>query len=440
MAKHPLIEAIDQSLDQGVSIAALRKQASQRLAHRPDLLAAAHHYLLAVEVARATPPAVDRSALPGWIFALWNGGMEIPQIASWLDTRLNRSDRLYAHHLLGQLAQQVGAPPALPPAQSLANGGAIALPEPQTAPPKLFDWGDLAPNGDQFRHVAIVGEPSTGKTTLAAWLCRLQTGKAHRKALTTRAKSGQWAGFEVIGKGRDFAALDRAYDHAVAAMTARLGDVDNVAEKGFLHLALDEIPAQSANVPNFRQRVGNLVREGREALIRLWILTQTDEVGPLGLEGEGGTKKAFIWVRLGEFATQHAKRLYTKKFLSDEEFTWLSQQQRPCMVGDKIAEIPNLATEAVDEVTASPAEVVDAAEVVDEVVDEVTAIPCGSGDPAIGAITEALSPEVLRSLPEAAKIDLARCWIKSGISKTSAIKLVWGFDGGDKFVAINQKL
>ena len=78
-------------------------------------------------------------------------------------------------------------------------------------------------------------------------------------------------------------------------------------------------------------------REARKVSIRLVVLTQSPEVKAIGLEGEGSVRDNFCFIRLGEFALDHAKSLKDDNIKSAIE-----SADRPAMLGNLPCAIPQL--------------------------------------------------------------------------------------------------
>jgi len=82
--------------------------------------------------------------------------------------------------------------------------------------------------------------------------------------------------------------------------------------------------------------------EGREAKIRLIAAPHGGQVGSIGLEGRSDVITCATLIRLGDFAIQYAESLLKKKCLSVAEFQALKDSDRPCMVNDALAIVPDL--------------------------------------------------------------------------------------------------
>jgi 16S rRNA U516 pseudouridylate synthase RsuA-like enzyme len=112
---------------------------------------------------------------------------------------------------------------------------------------------------------------------------------------------------------------------------------DGVTDFEFWNVVVDEIPAIVAQCEKVPDQLKVLIREARKVRIRLILLTQGAEVKALKMEGEGSIRDSLTFIRLGNFATDHARKLKDKSLLA-----WLQQSDRPCLVDDLPAIVPNL--------------------------------------------------------------------------------------------------
>jgi len=92
-------------------------------------------------------------------------------------------------------------------------------------------------------------------------------------------------------------------------------------------------------------------REARKVSLRLVVLTQSPEVKAIGLEGEGSVRDNFCFVRLGEFALDHAKSLKDEQIKSAIE-----NADRPAMLGNLPCAIPTLSDRLAMPVVSMPSD------------------------------------------------------------------------------------
>jgi hypothetical protein len=231
--------------------------------------------------------------------------------------------------------QPIAAQPTLtnysPPAQS-----SIAQAE---YTPRLFDWQSFVTNPDLFPHVCVLGATGNGKTSLQEWLARLIGGGNELIILTTKKKGMQWHGLPITGLGRDFAPISQKWRSIEAALNTRCADLDLAQSQPQIICAIDEL---NDIIANSDLDLANVARAGREARLRLIVNSHSEGVDGLGLKGKNDIKACFVWVRLGQFAINHAQMLANKGLIETADIAWLKAQHRPCMVGDAVAQIPSL--------------------------------------------------------------------------------------------------
>jgi DNA polymerase III delta prime subunit len=216
--------------------------------------------------------------------------------------------------------------------------------------PNLFDWGRLVTEGDRFPHILLLGATGDGKTTLAEWLHRAMAG--HKIAIHPHWQASDDptdpADFDyadqVIGGGRNFPAISAQVELLHRAMTDRANMTrSQLRNQPLLSVAIDELPAIGKNCSEATlEQIISLLFEARKFRIRLMLLAQADSVKILGLEGQGAVRENLTYIRLGDYALDHAKWLINKKLAPPDLLDWLQTQPRPCMVEDSPAIIPTL--------------------------------------------------------------------------------------------------
>lgn len=232
-------------------------------------------------------------------------------------------------HLLNVFKRQL--------AKELTEDAIAAEPESEREPTP-FRWERFRESPAEFPHIMIAGPTGTGKTTIAEYVLDMLPGTV--RVITPKRTKSQWRGMLVIGPPRNFAEIEHALDGYIETMTERITDLD--ADHEPINLAIDELPACRKNIERFCDLISTLLCEAREAKIRAIALSQSTCVEPLGLKGQGDVVDCLCIVRLSKFALDHAQELTNKKRLSKAEFEWLRSQQRPAMIGDEIATVPNL--------------------------------------------------------------------------------------------------
>ena len=205
---------------------------------------------------------------------------------------------------------------------------------PQLAP-QLADLLDMI----QGKHVMIIGSTGTGKSTLAQWL-------AYQVASTVKvydpdATPQEWQGLQVVGRGGDFTAiacemaLDLVELEERAKQRAEHGDTALAGND--LALIAEEFPALVDEIPAAADWLGKIARRGRKPKMFLCVLSQSDTVTALGIEGDGAIRSNFRLVRLGSHAVAHAKKLKR-----DDLVQWLTSGKYRAVCDDEPVQLSDL--------------------------------------------------------------------------------------------------
>lgn len=227
----------------------------------------------------------------------------------------------------------------------------------EDTPVEWFDFSAIGNDRDKFPNVIIMGEPGSGKTSLAEYLgVVLKANK--RYAIHPHAKPNDFAGFNaVLGGGRNYGTPE---DKEVAWADIESGKVKpTIAQtlKALLVLMndrykryyqgdtafddvdvyIDELPSIVSNLGKkfFASIMPQLLMECRKVGIRLWLLAQGSQVRMLGLEGMSDLREGITFIRLGRLALKHNR---------DKAVEILLQQMaRPCLVDESPAKLPGWA-------------------------------------------------------------------------------------------------
>ncbi|MGV0103050.1 AAA+ ATPase domain-containing protein [Nostoc sp. DSM 114160] len=187
------------------------------------------------------------------------------------------------------------------------------------------------------KQVMIIGEMGTGKSTLAQYLAYTIGGAV--KVYECEGTPTDWSGLEVIGRGENWAAIDRG-------MLEDLEDLSNQMkirnERGDAALAdserviiVEEYPELVSKVGSSGEWLERHARRGRKARRFTILLSQYDRVAAWGLEGKSDLADAFFRIRLGKKALAHAKSLKNEALIS-----WLKQDQSHCLLDDQPLKLP----------------------------------------------------------------------------------------------------
>jgi hypothetical protein len=72
-----------------------------------------------------------------------------------------------------------------------------------------------------------------------------------------------------------------------------------------LTVVIDEVPSITLHIKReWETHYPQLVFEGAKARVKTWVLTQSAQVRPLGLEGKGDLRSSLTWLYLGEQAIE----------------------------------------------------------------------------------------------------------------------------------------
>lgn len=201
---------------------------------------------------------------------------------------------------------------------------------------QTFDWEQFKTTPNKFPHILIEAPTGVGKTTLAEWLLDLLPGE--RLVITPKRKVSQWKGVNVVGSPLNFIAIQDAFDTLLDEMENRYQLMDTgIEDFSQLNFVVDEYPLIASQCEGISDTMLMLVRAAREAGMRLVLIAQGTEGKALDIEGQTSIRECFTRIRLGQFAINHARKLKRP----DLE-RWLQQQDRPCMVDEMPAVIPDL--------------------------------------------------------------------------------------------------
>jgi hypothetical protein len=188
-------------------------------------------------------------------------------------------------------------------------------------------------------HCMLLGSTGDGKSTLAKHLAANCT--AYTIVIDPHAAPDDWGNLPVFGAGRKYSEIAKIMGVTLELLQVRF-DARDTGVKQFepIIIICDEYPAiiassEAGKVASSWMKL--ISREARKVSIRLVVLTQSPEVRAIGLEGEGSVRDNFCFIRLGEFALDHAKSLKDDNIKSAIE-----NADRPAMLGNLPCVIPQL--------------------------------------------------------------------------------------------------
>lgn len=204
------------------------------------------------------------------------------------------------------------------------------------APTKLFDWELLKTSPSQFPHLMIEGSTGTGKTSLTEYLLSLLPGE--RLVITPKRKISQWRGLNIVGSPLNFSAIQGAFDTLLTEMENRYQLMDTgIEDYPLLNFVVDEYPLIAASCDGISETMLMLVRASREANMKMLLIAQGSEGKALDIEGQTSVRECFTRIRLGKLAIDYARKLKRPDLEK-----WLLSQERPCMVDELPALVPDL--------------------------------------------------------------------------------------------------
>jgi hypothetical protein len=226
---------------------------------------------------------------------------------------------------------------------------AIAVPEAPPAPVKFADIKQALSKP----HVMLLGSTGDGKSTLAKHLAA--NCSAYTIVIDPHAAPDDWGNLPVYGAGRKYKEIAEIMTLTLGLLQKRF-DARDQGVKQFepIIIICDEYPAIVASVQAGKiasSWMKLISREARKVAIRLVVLTQSPEVKAIGLEGEGSVRDNFCFVRLGEFALDHAKSL--KDAAVNHA---IASVDRPAMLGNLPCAIPTLGDRVAMPVMSPPAD------------------------------------------------------------------------------------
>lgn len=236
-------------------------------------------------------------------------------------------------------------------------------------PVELFDFTDLHTKRNKTPHLIYNGQTGSGKTSLCEKVVSELPGI--KIACSPHYDPDEdWLGFRVVthsqietqfsgdytawlkslsdgdeivlGAGRDYASVTAAISGLLAVMDERYND-PTWKRLPPIEFSVDEIPALARTSKEAMDDLMTLGMEARKRKIRLHLLLQDDGVKTLNIEGSGGLRDNFNYLRLGEKALEHAKRLVKQDDKLDGLVEWLKSHEYPLMVDDKPAVSPDIA-------------------------------------------------------------------------------------------------
>jgi energy-coupling factor transporter ATP-binding protein EcfA2 len=188
------------------------------------------------------------------------------------------------------------------------------------------------------KQVMVIGEMGTGKSTIAQYLAYTVGGRV--KVYECEGTPTDWLGLEVVGKGEDWAAIERGMlsdlEDLSNQMKTRNERGDSALDGTERVIIVEEYPELVSKVSSSGEWLERHARRGRKARRFTVLLSQYDRVAAWGLEGKSDLADAFYRIRLGKKAIAHAKSLKNNDLVD-----WLKQDRSHCLLDDSPCKLPN---------------------------------------------------------------------------------------------------
>jgi hypothetical protein len=206
-----------------------------------------------------------------------------------------------------------------------------------------------------------------GKTTLVDWLVDQLEGAF---IITPKKKPHNWCGLKIYGCTPtmfNFEAILERLKWVQSEMYQRYELIEKGQEPPLTNFVVDEWRLINKNIPEAKEIMKEIITVAREANLRMIALAQGMQVKTWGFEDESDLQECFTDILIGDFAIKRCLSLRRKYHKQSEEYAYwtqvlafLKQSDRPCMVANQPAIIPNLSnwrrdiTPAVDPQEESP--------------------------------------------------------------------------------------
>lgn len=148
--------------------------------------------------------------------------------------------------------------------------------------------------------ILLNGAQGTGKTAFALHLAaeRPNALVIDPKPRTPWPQSAD----KIIGRGYNWQTITNALANLIDEMESRYNKMsrDHSYNPAEMWIIIDEWPSLATNVDDAADILKRIIFEGREAALRMILITQSADVRTLGIEGQGALREAFTFVNLSK--------------------------------------------------------------------------------------------------------------------------------------------
>jgi energy-coupling factor transporter ATP-binding protein EcfA2 len=260
------------------------------------------------------------------------------------------------------------------------------------------------------KHLLIIGATGSGKSTIAQFLASRHS--ANVRVYDPDCSPSDWVGLTVFGRKGNFNEINAQMQADLVeleqCMALRGEGGDSAIAGRECCMIGEEFPLLADEVDIARDWLLKFARRGRRVKQFIIVISQSDSVSALGIEGDGAIRQSFAVLRLGKFAVAHAKKLKDEGLIQ-----WLQAGKYRATLDDEACQLPDVSG-------------------YQPVTNQLPRTP--QNPPLVTAETPAQSdfkPDLPPNLPDDQALKLAvGLLVKEGVSESKIIKEVLGYQGG----------
>lgn len=164
-------------------------------------------------------------------------------------------------------------------------------------------WFGVLVNDLKTIHLIILGSTGQGKTTLARSLIAERVRSGHQVVVVDPDSAlDTWWDLNVWGAGDQWDVIDKVFQFLLTELKERGKARSQLPEEKAIFqpvtIIVDEVPALQAECPTWKPFFEKMGTRGRKRNLHLIILTQSNRVGTLGIEGRGDLRENFTMIDL----------------------------------------------------------------------------------------------------------------------------------------------